>query len=299
MRRFGLLLPVVALLSGPAAAGALNVSVDTTDFHFADAGAVGPVTLSNLFPAAGATASADFGQLKVASFSGLVPGPFITSVADNETARASFADSAAFGNITGVSAGMLTFEFTLDGSEGGSASGNGLSLGTFGFDVAVVQNGAEIGSFHALRVRQTTAGGSTEMNTVSFGNGPANQVGLGALFATWTLTVPFVAALGPLSFNASALCHSAYQNDVPGPGDGGVCDAAHTITWGGVVSAINQNGQAFTGLSLNGSNGFNYALGYGAQSNAVPEPAGLAMLGFGLLFAGSARRWRRAAAKAA
>ncbi len=310
MRKLTVLLLCAAMMPGRAAAGQLDISLSSTDLHFSKSAATGPITSDDPgfkggfnfplgSPVDGGFAGANYGQLKVGTIADTIDGPVISQNVGTQVATARFADSALFAAPPVVSGGFLTFSFTIDGTEYGDASDIGESAGEFRFDLSISQNGSEIGSFSASRDRLTVGPLSLDSPFDNFSvqrNGQNVAIQSAAdLFATWTVTVPFVAADGALSFDAFAKCRSHYGFGVPiNPSDGSKCDATHTITWGGVVASLNQNGQAFTGLSLIGSNGFNYALGFGQQPAPAPEPAALALFGLGLAGVGLRRRYRLA-----
>lgn len=301
--RFGLI--AVAAVAG--AAGAAPLAVQTNAYNndqpsqfsdpYAASGVTGPVVIQQHYSNGDVYASADYGVLKVgSSISRVAPGNMLSSAGTN--AQASFADSASFGTLAGVTSGTMTFSFTIDGSEGGSASGGpyggygGVSFGSFDFDLSVTQNGAEVTHFTSTRSRSSTTAGSNVNQTVSINHALSLQQQ--SPFATWMVTVPFDANGSALGFSATARCSSSVQTQFSGNTAQSNCDVQHTITWNGLVSAFDQDGNAIGNIALQGQQGFNYAKGANQQqAQAAPEPGALALLGLGVL--GIAGRRRRAA----
>ena len=193
----------------------------------------------------------------------------------------------------GVTSGTFTAKVFIDGTVVGNSSN------TFSGPAMGATGGGEAGMANAEIQVYLPMTGATPLDvryqSVDYGGFRSSQLAvngqpsLGALPGTYTFDVAF-SNLDPIQIQLSVTCGSSGNTIYSGQFGGGDCALDHSIYWGGVVGARDQNGDAIAGFGLTGASGFNYANQSPAYvpPSGAPEPAAWAMilLGFGLGGAG-------------
>jgi hypothetical protein len=209
-------------------------------------------------------------------------GVHFTAITNKAEAIAGYSDNLTFHNLGGAPGAefVVTGSWNLSGStEAGATAPNAVSVRSFasaGAQLTLWGNGV-VG--HLNQQSALLAAESTEqVSTLGTGGGGINPPS--------SIPVSFVVRVGSpfhltitLDALASAVADSGIDPQNPGTASAdSIADFSHTLSWGGITSVTDSDGNPITDWTVTSDSGFDYSQPF----VDVPEPSTLAFLAIAL-----------------